>query len=52
MKIDLLSKLSHFLQTLAFCLTISALQFAVQPVHHTASGQREFGLPAFYPNRL
>ena len=41
MKIDLLSKLSHFLQTLAFCLTISALQFAVQP-------DRSYEMPLVY----
>ena len=41
MKIDWLSKLAHLLQTLAFCLTISALQFAVQP-------ERTYELPLVY----
>jgi len=31
MKIDWLTKLSHWLQTTAFCLAISAIQFAVRP---------------------
>ncbi len=30
-KIDWIDKLRHLLQTLAFCLTIAALQFAIQP---------------------
>jgi signal transduction histidine kinase len=31
MKIDWLSKLQYFLQTMAFCLAISAIQYAFQP---------------------
>ena len=41
MKIDWLTKLRHFLQTMAFCLAISAMQFAIQP-------ERTYELPLVY----
>ena len=41
MKIDWLLKLQYFLQTMAFCLAISAIQFAFQP-------ERPYELPLVY----
>ena len=41
MKIDWLTKLSHWLQTTAFCLAISAIQFALRP-------GRSYELPLVY----
>ena len=41
MKIDWLAKLHYFLQTTAFCLAISAIQFAFQP-------GRPYELPLVY----
>jgi Histidine kinase len=41
MKINWLDKVQHFLQTLAFCLAISALQVAFQP-------QRPYEVPLLY----
>lgn len=41
MKIDWLDKLRYFLQTMAFCLAISALQYAFQP-------QRPYEVPLVY----
>ncbi|MCP5280942.1 MAG: histidine kinase [Rhodoferax sp.] len=41
MKIDWLSKLTNFLQTMAFCLAVSAIQFAIQP-------ERTYELPLVY----
>ncbi|MEO6623739.1 MAG: histidine kinase [Burkholderiaceae bacterium] len=41
MRIDWLNKLRYFLQTMAFCLTISAIQFAFQP-------ERPYELPLVY----
>ena len=41
MKIDWLLKLQYFLQTLAFCLSVSAIQFAFQP-------NRPYELPLVY----
>lgn len=32
-QVDWLAKASHFLQTLAFCLAVSAIQFAFRPAH-------------------
>ena len=42
MKIDWLTKLSHCLQTMALCLTVSAIQYAIQP-------GRSYELPLVYP---
>jgi signal transduction histidine kinase len=41
MKIDWLTKLTNFLQTMAFCLAVSAIQFAIQP-------ERTYELPLVY----
>ena len=41
MKIDWLDKLQYFLQTMAFCLAISAIQYAFQP-------QRAYEVPLVY----
>ena len=41
MKIDWLSKLTTCLQTMAFCLAVSAIQFAIQP-------ERTYELPLVY----
>ena len=41
MRIDWFDKLRHMVQTLAFCLTISALQYAVQP-------EKPYVLPLVY----
>jgi sensor histidine kinase YesM len=41
MKFDWLSKLSHYLQTMAFCLAVSTMQYAIQP-------ERNYELPLVY----
>lgn len=41
MKIDWLTKLSYLLQTLAFCLTVATIQYAIQP-------ERSYELPMVY----
>ncbi len=41
MPIDWLNKLRYFLQTMAFCLTVSAIQYAFQP-------ERPYALPLVY----
>ena len=41
MKIDWLAKLRYFLQTMAFCLAVSAIQYAFQP-------ERPYELPLVY----
>ncbi|HQZ06801.1 MAG: histidine kinase [Rhodoferax sp.] len=41
MRIDWLSKLTRLLQTLAFCLAVSAIQFAIQP-------ERTYEVPLVY----
>ncbi len=41
MKIDWLTKLAYYLQTMAFCLTVSAVQYAIQP-------GRTYELPLVY----
>ena len=41
MTIDWIAKLRHLLQTVAFCLTVSALQVAFNP-------ERSYGIPVTY----
>ena len=41
MKFDWLSRFSHFLQTMAFCLAVATLQYAFQP-------QRSYEVPVVY----
>ncbi|MEP6971213.1 MAG: histidine kinase [Betaproteobacteria bacterium] len=41
MRIDWLSKLTTYMQTMAFCLAVSAIQFAIQP-------ERTYELPLVY----
>ena len=41
MKFDWVSRLSHFLQTIAFCLAVATLQYAIQP-------ERSYELPMVY----
>ncbi|MGP1681737.1 MAG: sensor histidine kinase [Giesbergeria sp.] len=41
LKIDWIAKLQHFLQTIAFCLAIAAIQFAIRP-------ERPYEIPLVY----